>query len=145
MRTEFIVYGEPRGKGRPRFSNRGGFVKAYTPGKTVLYENLVRTEYVRQCEGTFFKEGVPLGMLLTVYLPIPKSASKKKREQMIAKKILPLKKPDSSNVLKTVEDGLNKVAYYDDTQFCDTRVIRYYGEEPRVEVAIWEIENEDPC
>lgn len=46
----FTVLGEPTGKGRPRFSayqnpNTGKtYGKAYTPKKTVVYENLVRTE-----------------------------------------------------------------------------------------------------
>ena len=36
---EFVIPGEPRGKGRPRFSKSG---HAYTPSETVAYEKLVR-------------------------------------------------------------------------------------------------------
>lgn len=37
----FVVPGEPVGKGRPKFARRGNFVTAYTPEKTASYENLV--------------------------------------------------------------------------------------------------------
>ena len=44
MRAEVCIYGEPQGKGRPKFSKVCGHPKARTPEKTVLYENLVQTE-----------------------------------------------------------------------------------------------------
>ena len=40
MRTQFCIYGEPRGKERPKFSTVCGHVTARTPENTVLYENL---------------------------------------------------------------------------------------------------------
>ena len=45
----FTVPGEPSGKGRPRFSGYTGangktYARAYTPNKTVMYENLVKLE-----------------------------------------------------------------------------------------------------
>ena len=139
MRAEFTVLGNPKGKGRPRFSNRGGYVRTYTPTETASYENLIALEYERQCEGVFFDRDVPLRMIITGYLEIPKSASKKKRAQMINKEVYPLKKVDSSNLLKAVEDALNGVAYHDDVQIVKTVVNRYYGEVPRVEVIIEDI------
>ena len=140
MRVEFTVHGEPKGKGRPRFRRVGNYVQTYTPTDTANYETLVRFAYKEEYPDFVFPADVPLGMRLDIFLPIPKSVSKKKREQMIKGEIRPLKKPDTSNVLKAVEDGLNKVAYADDTQIVDTIARRYYSEVPRVEVQIWEIE-----
>ena len=40
--TMFMVYGEPVGKGRPRFAKRGNFVSTYTPQKTKTYEDEIR-------------------------------------------------------------------------------------------------------
>ena len=37
----FVVPGQPIGKGRPRASTRGGFVRMYTDAKTVTYENAI--------------------------------------------------------------------------------------------------------
>lgn len=42
-RVKFTVLGEPKGKGRPRFSTQTG--RAFTPKQTVNYETLVHTEY----------------------------------------------------------------------------------------------------
>ena len=43
MEVKFTVYGEPKGKGRPRFSTKTGH--AMTPKDTVNYETLVHMEY----------------------------------------------------------------------------------------------------
>jgi len=136
MKCKFIIHGEPQGKGRPRFSRQGSYVKTYTPEETVIYENLVVTEFKQQCRGICFPEGAPLDMRVTAYYSIPKSASKKKRAAMLAREIRPTKKPDSDNILKVIADSLNKVAYNDDAQIADTMIRKFYSDVPRVEVMI---------
>ena len=37
-----IVPGKPTGKGRPRFTSKGGQPRTYTPEKTANYENYVK-------------------------------------------------------------------------------------------------------
>ena len=136
MTARFTVPGEPRGKGRPRYKKIGGFVKPYTPEETASYENLIKLEYERQCGGMFFGKDEPLEMVVNAYYSIPKSTSKKKAALMREGVIRPMKKPDSSNVVKTIEDALNKVAYHDDVQIVETHVSRFYSETPRVEVQL---------
>ena len=114
MKVKFTIIGEPEGKGRPRFRNVGAYTKTYTPEKTVSYENLIKVEYQRQCGKAFFDKDVPLDMRVTAYYTIPKSVSKKKRALMLEHKIRPIKKPDSSNIVKAVEDALNKVLWPED-------------------------------
>lgn len=138
MKVKFTIIGEPEGKGRPRFRNVGAYTKTYTPEKTVSYENLIKVEYQRQCGKAFFDKDVPLDMRVTAYYTIPKSVSEKKRALMLKHKIRPIKKPDSSNIVKAVEDALNKVAYHDDTQIVDSQCRRFYSEQPRVVVTIQE-------
>ena len=140
MQVSFTVLGEPRGKGRPRATVRGGFAKVYTPNDTVVYENLIRVEYERQCGGAFFDKGRPVEMDIVAVYGIPRSASKKKVAMMQSGEIRPLKKVDSSNLLKAVEDSLNGVAYHDDVQIVETHVSRFYGENPRVVVTIKDVE-----
>ena len=140
MKVSFTVLGDPVAKGRPRFSTRGKYVKSYTPEKTVNYELMVRFEYERQCEGFCFPPDVPLGMRIKAYLPIPKSASKKKQQQMLEGSLRPLKKPDSSNICKSIEDALNKIAYPDDSQIVETVISRFYGDPSRAEIEIWDLE-----
>lgn len=134
--VKFTIYGEPKAKGRPRFVRATGH--AITPKDTVEYENLVRLEYLHQCKGHRFPDGTQLEMQVTAYYSIPKSASKRKRDMMLNHDLRPTKKPDSSNVLKAIEDALNTIAYKDDAQIVETRVSRYYGEQPKVEVIIKE-------
>lgn len=143
MKTvSFIIPGNPKGKGRPRVVNRNGFSKAYTPKDTAMYENLVRVEYELQTNRYRFDDDVALEMVIDAYYEIPKSASKKKKELMMSGTIRPKKAPDADNIIKSVADSINNVAYRDDAQIVDCRCRKYYSDEPRVEVTIKEIPEE---
>ena len=138
MRAKFYIHGDPQGKGRPRFSTVCGHVHTRTPDETVLYENLVKTEY-RQQVGVKFPDDAMLDVRIFAYYPIPKSASKRKRQAMLEKKIRPTKKPDWDNVGKVICDSLNGIAYRDDAQVVDSMVRKFYSEDPKVVVTIEEI------
>ena len=144
MQIKFTVLGEPQGKGRPKFSRQGGFVKTYTPDKTVLYENLIRTEYLRQCSGQRFADKEPLAMKIRAYYSISASASKKRQaameQAMLDKKIRPTKKPDADNIIKVVADSLNQVAYRDDADLVKVELEKFYSWQPRIEVEIKSLE-----
>ena len=141
MRAKFCIHGDPQGKGRPRFSTVCGHVHTRTPDETVLYENLVKTEY-RQQVGVKFPDDAMLDVRIFAYYPIPKSASKRKRQAMLEKKIRPTKKPDWDNVGKVICDSLNGIAYRDDAQVVDSMVRKFYGEVPRVLVTIEDIKTD---
>lgn len=139
------VLGEPQGKGRPRFAARynpatqKSFGQAHTPDKTVVYENLIRTEYSIQTKNFRYPDDAMLDMRILAYYSIPKSASKKKRAMMLEGSIRPTKKPDMDNVMKVVADSLNQVAYKDDTKIVDAQCRKFYSDEPRIEVIIRQI------
>lgn len=133
MEISFTVLGPPTAKGRPRMTRDG---HAYTHQKTVEYENLVRLEYRRQCGDHKFGRDIPLDVRIVAYYPIPRSASKKKRQMMASRQIRPMKRPDTDNVCKSILDSLNEVAYHDDAQVVDCQVRKFYGEDPRVLVRI---------
>lgn len=136
-KCEFTVPGEPKGKARPRFSRATG--TTYTPSTTAEFES--RVMY-------FFKMEYPdwtpsekaIFVRIIAYYQIPKSAGKKKREDMKRGRVRPKKKPDFDNVAKAVCDSLNGLAYRDDAQIVDAIVHKLYGDEPRVEVIITELE-----
>ncbi|WP_125153124.1 RusA family crossover junction endodeoxyribonuclease [Clostridium rectalis] len=132
---KIIIPGEPMGKQRPRMSTKTGI--AYTPKKTVQYEN-----WVKQCY-CISKERIKLeGALkakIKVYMSIPKSTSKKKTEQMLEGQLRPTKKPDIDNIVKIILDSLNSIAYDDDKQIVDCSVSKWYGEEARVELELLEV------
>lgn len=145
MRVKFTVWGEPKGKGRPRFARVGNYTKTYTPQETVSYENLVKFEYRRQCGDEVFDKAEMLDMRIFAYYKIPKSVSKKKHRQMLDKDIRPTKKPDADNIVKIIADSLNGIAYYDDSQIVDTMIRKYYSENPRVEIIIQNVGGLEKC
>jgi Holliday junction resolvase RusA-like endonuclease len=132
---KFTIPGPPQGKARARTGK--GF--AYTPEKTVLYENLIKAIFMQEKCKRFESEGQPLEMSITAYYQIPKSASKNVRQFMLDGHSRPTKKPDADNVMKVVADALNGIAYHDDTQIVRAIVEKWYSDEPRVEVEIMEV------
>ena len=137
--VSFIVHGKPLGKGRPRFTKVGNFIKAYTPRQTRDYESLIRYEYLFQV-GSKKLNGEIEADIVGIF-PVGKSETKKRKQAMLDGKIRHTKKIDCDNLAKTILDALNDVAYDDDRQVCKLSVEKIYGEEPRVEVRLKEIEN----
>lgn len=135
--VKFKVIGEPVGKARHRYVMRGKHVQTYTPEKTILYEELVKTSYLEQVKDKRMLEG-SLNAKITAFFKIPKSTPKYKAEKMIKGEIIPTKKPDLDNIAKAVLDALNGVAYHDDKQIGTLFVEKYYSTEPRVEVILVE-------
>ena len=132
MNAKFVIPGPPMGKARPRMTKTG---HTYTPEETVMYENLVKTEYERQVDHRYADDAM-LDVRVFAYYPIPKSASKKKQKAMRENRIRPTKKPDWDNIGKIVCDSLNSVAYRDDAQIVDAMVRKFYSDNPRVLVTI---------
>ncbi len=131
----FTVPGAPKGKARARTVHARGKTFSYTPESTILYENLVKTCFW-QARADPFPAGVPVRIGITAYYPIPKSASKKKKQEMQNGDILPTKKPDIDNVIKSILDALNGLAYHDDAQVITLIAKKRYSDTPRVEVSI---------
>lgn len=127
---------------RPVFARRGKFVAAYTPDKTVRYENLVKMMFInaREDAGVAGLLEGPLEIRIDAYFPIPSSESKKRKAMMLSGEIKCVKKKDVDNIAKIVMDGLNKVAYKDDKQVIKLIVTKQYSDEPRVEVFVEEVE-----
>ena len=140
MKIKFEIYGEPTGKGRPRFVRTATGGRAVTPVKTSMYENIVRLEYERQLKGFKFDSDDMLKMYIEAFFSIPKSKSKKIKSKMLANEIRPTKKPDMDNIIKIIADALNNFAYYDDKQIVECNIKKYYSENPRVAVEIENIE-----
>ena len=137
MNCKFEIEGKIKGKGRPRFTNYGRFVKTYTPKETASYENLIKLQFKISC-GDWYSE-LPLKMKITAIHGIVKSASKKDRAKMLGGDLKPTKKPDADNIVKIICDALNGVAYKDDTQVVDLEIKKVYGELEKVVVEIEEL------
>lgn len=137
MRLMFEVPGEPVAKARPRVVHNNGFTRAYTPAKTKNFENLVRLMYVNKYKDTKLKG--PLSVSIHAFFGIPKSASKKLKHEWIKGRCPVTKRPDTDNVVKSVTDSLNKIAYDDDSQIAEIYVTKEWSERPRTMVILREI------
>ena len=73
MKVKFVVLGDPQGKGRPRFSKVGNHVRTRTPDETIIYENLIRSEYQRQCGSARFQDEDQLDVRILAFYPVPAS------------------------------------------------------------------------
>lgn len=120
---DFIVDGKPQGKQRPRFSRISKTV--YTPTKTAKYEKQIAKAYI-ESGGKCIPADCYVSVSVSAFFPIPKSYSKKKREDCLERILRPDKKPDMDNILKVVLDALNKVAYEDDKQVVELIGRKYY-------------------
>lgn len=134
---EFTVTGEPVAQGRPRFSTRGSFVKAYDPAKSKDYKAYVKLVAAAAMNERSLK---PLGGAISVdikaFVSVPKSKSKKFREAALIWEIRPTKKPDCDNIAKILLDAMTGIVYEDDKQIVKLSVEKFYDEVPRVEVTI---------
>lgn len=139
----FTIPGAPQGKARPKIVRQGAFTKAYTPEKTVNYEALVKLSYQQAAGGAFLGAGVPVRVRIDAYYDPPKSGTKKKLVAMLAGLIFPTKKPDWDNIGKIVCDALNGIAYKDDAQVVDGRVVKHYSEVPHTDVLIEEVTQDE--
>lgn len=129
------VPGEPVGKARP-IHTRSGIT--FTPKKTINYETLIRELFAVKYPDFEPLEG-PVRMSLSAWLRIPKT-SKRKTAAMESGEIRPTKKPDMSNILKSVEDALNDLAYRDDKQIVELELVKKYSNRPRIELTVEELE-----
>lgn len=142
----FTVPGKPQGKARARtfYNPRLGRSQSITPEKTVLYENFIKSCYEAADIKCRWFDKEPLQMEINAYFDIPKSASKKQREEMIKGERTPTKKPDADNIAKVICDALNGVAYKDDTQIVSLHIRKIYAaDEPRVTVSICQLNGKE--
>jgi Holliday junction resolvase RusA-like endonuclease len=133
----YTVYGEPVGKGRPRFARRGAFTHAYTPEKTKTYEDEIRM-MARAAMGTSEPLETPVTVAIYIRVGIPASFSKQKRKDALSGIFKPTKKPDLDNVAKCFLDSMNEIVYLDDKQVINLHVTKVYAETPAVEVMVKE-------
>ena len=136
-----IVYGSPVAQGRPKFSTRGGFVRAYDPAKSRDFKDYVRLAAAQQMGDMPLLDGA-LTLSVRVFRPIPSSMSKKKAALAELGEIRPITKPDLDNYIKGIKDALQGICWKDDSQVVAyvEPTGKYYSSRPRVEVEIGQLD-----
>lgn len=129
---QFEIHGIPVAQKQTRFSTRGGYPRCYDPSK----KDKERIQW--QIKPFAPQEPLTGAIELTIgfFMPIPKGVSKKMREQMINRIILPTKKPDEDNLAYIVTNALKQLVYVDDAQVCAKHVYKFYGPEPKTVIRV---------
>lgn len=141
----FTLHGEPRGWGRarirvivPKDPRKKPFPSFYVDAETDAYKRALALAAKVAMRGRNRLMTGALKVVVTAWMPIPKSWSHKKRDAALAGVLRPATKPDWDNIAKML-DALNEVAWDDDMQIVDGRAIKFYAEQPRLEVKVDEI------
>jgi Holliday junction resolvase RusA-like endonuclease len=123
---------EARGKQRVRIGKN----YRYTPKETVNFESYIKYQCYNEMAGIpMFDEAIVVDILS--YREVPKSWSKKKRQEALKGQIYPTSKPDIDNVAKALLDAMNNVVYADDKYITSLNVKKRYAETPSIEIAIY--------
>lgn len=135
MQLEFEIKGKVKAKQSVKFTKGG--VK-YTPSDIVEYSNYVKLCFINKYPSWNVQEfaNKPLKTIINVYMQIPESYSKKKKELAKAGILKPTVKPDCDNIAKNINDSLNGVAYPDDKQIVSLTINKYYADSDCVIVTI---------
>lgn len=130
--TTFTIPGKPFAKQRPRFSIKTG--RAYTPRQTVSFER-----HVGEIASDHFPKPITGPVLVEIWATFmpAKSWSNKKRQAHMG--TYHTQKPDADNCLKAILDGLNGVAFVDDSHVSDVHFRKIWGPCARTVVTVEEI------
>ena len=137
MKIEFEIKGKVKAKQSFKF-NRNGI--KYTPSDMIEYSNLVKMSFINKYPAwnTEIFADNPLKVEINVYIPIPKSFSKKKKALALEGILRPTVKPDCDNIAKNINDALNRIVYNDDKQIVSLTVNKFYSNDEYVKVNISE-------
>ena len=105
---------------------------------TNKYEKLVKESYG---DNPCFEDQF-ISIKILFKFEVPKSYSKKKRSEALAGNLRPTK-ADIDNYIKSVLDGLNKVAFLDDRYIYSITAEKIFAEESEVIVEISNMKRED--
>lgn len=138
MEWQFEVLGKPQGKGRPRITTRGKFAHAYTPKRTVEYEEHVRQSFLKEYPVALVTEK-PLQLNIHCYFEPPSSFNRVQKVNAVFGTIRHTSKPDIDNVIKSVTDALTGILYKDDSQIIRLFAVKEYRTVAKVVVEVVEV------
>lgn len=119
MRTTFAIPGKPFAKQRPRSTRQG---RIYTPKETVSFER-----QVGQIAAQHFAAPITGPVRLTVIATFEPAASWSKRKTAEHLHRPHTQKPDLDNCLKALKDGMNRIAWVDDSQVSEVVARKVWG------------------
>ena len=129
QKITFVIPGPAKAKDRPRINRNTG--RVYTPNATHKYEKLVKESYG---DNPCFEDQF-ISIKILFKFEVPKSYSKTKHSEALRGVLRP-SRADIDNYIKSVLDGLNKVAYSDDKYIYKIEAEKLFAEESETIVEI---------
>ena len=134
-KLEFDI--EPVEQARPRATRMGKGIRLYDPKKVTIFKQqlgmLARQQMLDRGLEPF--DG-PLEVCMEFYRPVQASISQKERDRRLLGVHRPTVKPDLSNYIKALEDGLNGILWVDDNLIVSLQAEKLYSERPHLVVEI---------
>ncbi|QHJ80560.1 MAG: hypothetical protein [Caudoviricetes sp.] len=148
IKIEFDI--KPQQQERPRIGMKSEYnrSKTYTRRKPFLYDPKKTVEYKKQLAylanleksvNYFEPLSGALALNVTFYILPPKSLSKVKHAMATKGELLPFKKPDLSNYIKSTEDALNGILWKDDAMLCDINAKKRFSDEEKIIIEVSKI------
>lgn len=131
MAFSFFVKGDPVPQPRPRVSTRGGFGRAYVPGKHPVHAYRQAVQLAAIDAGLRKTQGSVEVVIDAVFARPPSHLNKKGVKSTAPQ----FPRPDVDNLAKAVLDAIGPILG-DDTQVRRLVVEKSYGEEARTTVRI---------
>ena len=135
VRFEFDI--EPVEQARPRATRMGKGIRLYDPKKVAIFKRQLGMLAKQQMldRGLEPYDG-PLEVRMVFYRPVQTSISKKERARRLSGIHRPTVKPDLSNYIKALEDGLNGIIWVDDNRIVQIVAEKKYSDRPRIVIEV---------
>lgn len=135
MRFEFDI--SPVEQARPRATRMGKGIRLYDPKKVTVFKRKLGILAKQQMldRGLEPFDG-PLEVRMEFYRPVQASISKKEQARRLSGVHRPTVKPDLSNYIKALEDGLNGIIWIDDNRIVQIVAEKKYSDRPRIVIEV---------
>lgn len=141
METIYIkIPGKPIAKKTHRtkvfLKNKGGRIDVQR--HTYFPQSKEATEIKRYIKAQYSGEPIDSGVFVrfVFHLPIPTTWNKTQHAMAIDGRLLPIGKPDASNLAKFYEDCMNGIVYTDDSRIIWVSPLKKYDDESYTEIYI---------
>lgn len=135
MKFEFDI--EPVEQARPRATRMGKGIRLYDPKRVAIFKRqlgmLARQQMLDRGLEPF--DG-PLEVCMEFYRPVQASISQKELTRRLSGVHRPTVKPDLSNYIKALEDGLNGIIWVDDNRIVQIVAEKKYSDRPRIVIEV---------